>query len=127
MIQDQHQFMSHQDVIFDKSGGDKLFAQWIFLTSSYFLMNNGKRQFMNHEGINTNISVRYRLLPQQSVVEPCDFSMTQDWHDNQHQFMSHQYVHIITNSARALFLQENDVEPSDALIFTINIMININL
>ena len=37
MIQDQHQFKSHQDVNTDTGSGDKLFAQWTVVKPSGFL------------------------------------------------------------------------------------------
>ncbi|KAK4708514.1 hypothetical protein R3W88_029439 [Solanum pinnatisectum] len=79
---------------------------------------------MNHQavnydtggGVNTDRGGGDRLFSQGSVVEPCDFSMTHDWHHDQHQFMSNQDVNINTSSAHELFPQQNDVDPTDALM-----------
>ena len=65
------------------------------------------------ELLNTQRGGRDRLFSQQSVVDPCDFSMAQYWQHNQHQFLSHQDVNI--QVAHELIPQENDVYPTNAL------------
>ena len=68
---------------------------------------------MNHQGGNRDTGGADRLFSQQSVVDPCDFSMAQYWQHNQHQFLSHQDVNI--QVAHELIPQENDVYPTNAL------------
>ena len=78
-------------------------------------MNHNQHQIMNNQGVNLGTGGRDRFLAQQSVVDPCDFSMAQYWQHNQHQFLSHQDVNINTSSANELFPQPNDLYLTNAL------------
>uniref|UniRef100_M1DYM9 Uncharacterized protein n=1 Tax=Solanum tuberosum TaxID=4113 RepID=M1DYM9_SOLTU len=91
-----------------------------------------QHQLMSHQGVNTDRNGGDRLFPQQSVVEPGYFSMTQgsahellpqqndaepidalmtpDQHHDQHQFISHQGVNTNTYSGEDDFFSELSIE-----------------